>query len=207
MPEGPEIRRAADQIARAIAGRPATDVYFRFPHLRPLREHLVGETVTAVDTRGKAILIRFANGLVIFSHNQLYGRWYVERDGSQPATTRELRLAIRNAEYSALLYSASEIEVLDASGLELHPFLSRLGPDVLSPDLEPARLAERLREPCFARRQLATLLLDQGFVAGLGNYLRSEVLHRGCIPQNSLKLKYLNLLGNWLRGYSHRERE
>jgi endonuclease-8 len=178
MPEGPEIRRAADQLARALTGRPATDVTFRFAHLRPLSEHLVDEVVVAVDTRGKAMLIRFANGLVIFTHNQLYGRWYVERSGRQPLTTRELRLAIHNEAHSAFLYSASEIEVLDDAGLERHPFLSRLGPDVLSPRLAPAELSERLCEARFARRQLAALLLDQGFVAGLGNYLRSEILHR-----------------------------
>jgi len=178
MPEGPEIRRAADQLARALAGRLATEVYFRFARLRRFSEHLIGEVVVDVETRGKAMLIRFANGLAIFTHSQLYGRWYVERNGSQPLTTRELRLAIRNAEHSAFLYSASEIEVLDDAGLERHPFLSRLGPDVLSPQLAAADLSERLLESRFARRQLAALLLDQGFVAGLGNYLRSEVLHR-----------------------------
>lgn len=177
MPEGPEIRRAADQLARALAGHPVTDVFFRFARLRPLSEHLIGEVVADVETRGKAMLIRFANGLVIFTHSQLYGRWYVEPSGSRPDTARELRLAIHNAAHSALLYSASEIEVLDDAGLELHPFLSRLGPDVLSEDVTPEELSERLCESRFARRQLAALLLDQGFAAGLGNYLRSEVLY------------------------------
>ena len=30
--------------------------------------------------------------------------------------------------------------------------------------------------PKFVRRQLSGLLLDQGFLAGVGNYLRSEIL-------------------------------
>jgi endonuclease-8 len=177
MPEGPEIRRAADQLARALTGHPVTDIFFRFARLRPLSPYLIGEVVADVDTRGKAMLLRFANGLVIFTHSQLYGRWYVEQSGSRPDTTRELRLAIHNAAYSALLYSASEIEVLDDAGLEDHPFLSRLGPDVLSEEVTPGELSQRLRDSRFARRRLEALLLDQGFAAGLGNYLRSEVLH------------------------------
>jgi endonuclease-8 len=35
------------------------------------------------------------------------------------------------AEHSALLYSASDIAVLDAAGIQAHPFLSRVGPDLL----------------------------------------------------------------------------
>ena len=47
---------------------------------------------------------------------------------------------------SAMLYSASDIEVLDAEGEREHPFLSRLGPDVLSQAPTPVDLAARLRE-------------------------------------------------------------
>jgi endonuclease-8 len=89
-----------------------------------------------------------------------------------------LRLAIHNAEYSALLYSASEIEVLQTDRLDAHPFLARLGPDLLSETPDAETLYRRLVSPRFRQRQFAGLLLDQGFVAGLGNYLRAEILTR-----------------------------
>ena len=54
--------------------------------------------------------------------------------------------------------------------------MSRLGPDVLSESPTVEQIADRLDEPRFRRRQLGALLLDQGFVAGLGNYLRAEIL-------------------------------
>jgi len=184
MPEGPEIRRAADRVERAIAGRTAREVRFAFPRLRHYQKQLVGSRVSRIETRGKAMLIHFAGGLAIYSHNQLYGRWYVKPAGVLPKTGRSLRLAIHNDEKSALLYSASEIDVLDAEGISAHPFLSKLGPDALDPELTDARLAKRVANPRFARRQLHALLLDQGFVAGLGNYLRSEILFvAGIHPQ------------------------
>ena len=34
----------------------------------------------------------------------------------------------------------------------------------------------QVSNPKFARRQLSGLMLDQGFLAGVGNYLRSEIL-------------------------------
>jgi len=178
MPEGPEIRLAADEVARALVARPTTRVEFAFPQLRRYSARLSGQRVTDVATRGKAILTYFDNGLVIYSHNQLYGRWFIEKAGHYPDTGRQLRLAIHNAEYSALLYSASEIDVLKASELRLHPFLARLGPDLLSDNTDAETILQRLTSPRFHQRQLAGLLLDQGFVAGLGNYLRAEILTR-----------------------------
>ncbi|MCP3972004.1 MAG: endonuclease VIII, partial [Rhodobacteraceae bacterium] len=108
----------------------------------------------------------------------LYGRWFIDKAGHYPDTGRQLRLAIHNEEYSALLYSASEIDVLKASELQQHPFLARLGPDLLSDSPDTETILRRLTSPRFRQRQLAGLLLDQGFVAGLGNYLRAEILTR-----------------------------
>ena len=74
MPEGPEIRRAADELAAAIAGQHVTKTFFAFDHLKPHANRLQGETVCQVMARGKAILTRFSNGLTLYTHNQLYGR-------------------------------------------------------------------------------------------------------------------------------------
>jgi endonuclease-8 len=178
MPEGPEIRLAADEVARALLSRQTTAVEFAFAGLRRFENRLRGRRVTDVATRGKAILTHFDNGLVIYSHNQLYGRWYVEKRGHYPETGRQLRLAIHNDRYSAFLFSASEIEVLKVGELQHHPFLARLGPDLLSEAPGVDTIVERLGSSRFRQRQLAGLLLDQGFVASLGNYLRAEILTR-----------------------------
>ncbi len=178
MPEGPEIRRAADAVSTVLVDRKTTAVEFAFEHLRRFEARLRGRRVVAVESRGKAILTRFDNGWVIYSHNQLYGRWFVGGADASPATGRQLRLAIRNGQGSALLYSASEIDVLRAEALDAHPFLARLGPDLLTDRPGAERVLERLEAPEFRGRMLAGLLLDQGFVAGLGNYLRAEILTR-----------------------------
>lgn len=176
MPEGPEIRRAADRIAAKIDGRRLVEVRFGLPRLRPFEDELIGARVAAVETRGKALLIRFDLGLTLYVHHQLYGVWYLCRRGELPRTARSLRVALHTETDSALLYSASDIAVLDADGLLRHPYLSRLGPDLLDPDLHWRDLARRLNAPDFRNRSLGALYLDQGFVAGLGNYLRSETL-------------------------------
>jgi endonuclease-8 len=176
MPEGPEIRLAADRIARILVGREIVEVTFAPQSLRRFEKRLTSASVTAVDTRGKAMLTRFDNGLTLYSHNQLYGRWYTTRRPRFPDTSRQLRVALHTATHSALLYSASDIAVLTDSQLEQHPFLSRVGPDILDKMLTAQDVEQRLTSMRFNCRAAGNFYLDQAFLAGIGNYLRSEIL-------------------------------
>lgn len=184
MPEGPEIRRAADKLEKAIRGKTLTDVWFAFPQLKTYEASLVGERVEAIETRGKAILTHFSNGLILYSHNQLYGVWRVVKSGNEPATSRILRVRLAAVDKTILLYSASDIELLNQDTLAAQPFLQRVGPDVLDMTLTSEQVRERLLSTKFRRRQFSGLLLDQAFLAGLGNYLRVEILWQaGLAPQ------------------------
>jgi endonuclease VIII len=176
MPEGPEIRIAADRLEKAICPYPTTEIFFAFEHLKPFESELTGCRVTQVETRGKAMLTHFDNGLSVYSHNQLYGKWMVRQAQDFPQTNRQLRFAIHNAKKSALLYSASDIQILSAPEIATHPFLSKLGPDILTAGLKPKSIVAALQHKKHCRRRLATLYLDQHFLAGIGNYLRSEIL-------------------------------
>ena len=122
------------------------------------------------------MLTHFDNGLTIYSHNQLYGVWKVVLAGVLPKTNRSLRLALHTENHSALLYSASDISVWHTSELSNHPFLSQLGPDILDERATVGSVARRLMHKPFKNRTLHSILLDQKFMAGGGNYLRSEIL-------------------------------
>jgi len=176
VPEGPEIRRAADRVARVLVDQVVEEARLHLPGIQSFGDRLAGRTVTAVDTRGKAMLTRFNNGLTLYSHNQLYGRWYTTRRPRMPKTARQLRVELHTATHSALLYSASDIEILTDAQLGRHPFLSQIGPDVMDRRLAAEQLHERLVSPAFLRRRTGSLFLDQRFLAGIGNYLRSEIL-------------------------------
>ncbi len=177
MPEGPEIRRAADCVRHAVANQPLRAVVFYPAALVDYSDRFDGTRITQIETRGKAMLTHFSNGLSVYTHNQLYGRWYCVENRQLPDTKRQLRLAIHASSHSALLYSASDIQVLSRSELAQHPFLKKLGPDVLGKDISPELIQQRLNTKGFQHKQLGSLLTDQSFVAGPGNYLRCEILH------------------------------
>ena len=176
MPEGPEMRRAADELDEVLARRKAQRVTFG---LRSLGQHdatLSGRRIRSVRCRGKALLIAFSGDLTIYTHNQLYGKWFVRPRGDLPTTNRQLRLRIDTRDHSALLYSASDIDVCEAAELAAHPYLSKLGPEALDRSVVPAAIERQLEDKRFRSRSLAALYLDQAFLAGIGNYLRSEIL-------------------------------
>ena len=177
MPEGPEIRRAADGLAAAVVGEPLLRAWFSFPALKRFEAGLAGRRIESITPRGKALLTRFDHGWTLYSHNQLYGVWRIVAPGEQPKETkRSLRVALETARGAILLYSASDVSMWRNDEVESHPFLQGLGPDVLDPMLDAATVAARLRASPFRGRALGGLLLDQGFLAGMGNYLRAEVL-------------------------------
>ncbi|PSN18303.1 endonuclease VIII [filamentous cyanobacterium CCP5] len=176
MPEGPEIRKAADRLEAAIVDQPAVEVFFAFDHLKPYEAKLTGCTIKSVDTYGKAMVVRFDNDLCVYSHNQLYGKWMIRQAHSYPQTNRQLRFAIHNSRKSALLYSASDIEVIHAEAVANHPFIRNLGPDVMHQTVTTGQVRAQATSDRFRRRGYKGLLLEQAFLAGVGNYLRSEIL-------------------------------
>lgn len=103
-----------------------------------------------------------------------------------PDTKRDLRVRLETQHRAILLYSASDIAMLTPDALETHPFLQRIGPDVLDMRVTPQQVNTRLLSERFLRRRLSGLLLDQAFLAGLGNYLRAEILcHAALSPQHT----------------------
>ncbi len=176
MPEGPEIRRIVDMLKKQIEGRIVDRISFGMAPLKIWEDRLAGDRISHIESRGKAIVIHLAGGLSVYSHSQLYGRWHFCGTGRYPDSRRQLRMAIDCQERAALLYSASDIAVLDQSGLRHHPLLRKLGPDVLNKATTIEQVTDRLGSEKYRNRQLGGVLTDQSFVAGLGNYLRCEIL-------------------------------
>ncbi len=154
MPEGPEIRRAADALAAAVVGELLTGVWFAFPELKPYETELTGQTIEKLETRGKALLTYFSNGRILYTHNQLYGLWRVVDAGVAPDTKRDLRVRLETQHRAILLYSASDIVMLTPDVLATHPFLQRIGIDVLDSSVSPERVRARVLSHRFCRRRL-----------------------------------------------------
>ena len=108
----------------------------------------------------------------------------------------------------ARLWSATDIVLLNSEDENKHHHLKNLGPDILCSSTVEKTVSERLRSKSFLNRNLGGLLLNQHFIAGLGNYLRSEILFfSGLMPglrPKDLKFDQLRQLSNSIKNVSVR---
>jgi formamidopyrimidine-DNA glycosylase len=184
MPEGPEVRRYAEAIARAIEGEPILDISARTRAARAWLEarhiDLVGRVVTSVRSHGKHLVGRAEGGFYFHAHLMMWGRWEVHEGVPPDEVDRRERARIVTPRATAILMSAPVFDVGEGEPYEEVEHLATLGPDALPyPDAGPFDAEEvvvRLRRPENLDRAIGVALLDQRIVAGLGNYLRAEVL-------------------------------
>jgi len=76
----------------------------------------------------------------------------------------------------AVCFDAPVVELFETLAETVHPALSRLGPDLLSPEFDAAEAHRRLRAPGRAEMTISAGLLDQTALAGIGNIWRNETL-------------------------------
>jgi endonuclease-8 len=176
MAEGPEVKRKAEKLREFLVGERLDEVRFVLERLHPFEALLTDKKVLGVETYGKAMVFRIEGGLSLYVHPKMFGHWILRVKPGLPKTDRALRITLRTARGAAFLYSTNDMGVFTDAQLETHPYLTRLGPDVLDPSLTEDEVLERYRDPRFAAKRLTTLLLDQSFLAGVGNYMRSEIL-------------------------------
>ena len=186
MPEGPETLRQVDELSDVLVGKKLTQVYFYHSQPDEFRAKLAKSSVKSIEPHGKAIVINFKNELSIYSHNNLYGKWKVlsHEEALKKNPFASLRLSLSTKKIHACLFSASDIEVIPTNQLSAHPYIKSLGPNCLDKDLDWKNIKNRLTEAKFQKRKIKALLLDQKFVAGIGNYLRNEILFdSGIMPE------------------------
>jgi endonuclease-8 len=131
--------------------------------------------VTAVESRGKHLLVRFAAGPVLHTHLRMRGSWHLYRPGSAwRRPPRAARVVVETPEAVAVCFAAPVVELLSPAEEAAHPVLRALGPDVMAPGFPVSAVVERLR--AHAQAEIGEALLDQTLVAGVGNIYKSETL-------------------------------
>ncbi len=177
MPEGDTLWRAARALHAALAGQVVTG--FRSPQpavaAAARRLGVLGDTVAAVEAKGKHLLVRFARGGVLHTHLRMRGSWHLYRPGSpwrRPA--HQARVVVETPRAVAVCFAAPVVELLSAAAQSEHPRLRALGPDVLAPGFAADEAVARLRaRPAL---EIADALLDQTALSGIGNIFKSESL-------------------------------
>jgi endonuclease VIII len=177
MPEGDTIFRSARTQRAALVGREVLAVRTSVPQIRGLGpQRLVGQTVAAVEPRGKHLLHWFSpSDLALHSHMMMSGSWHLYAPGERWRKPRGLaKVVLEVPETVAVCFSAPVCELLSRTQVERHPSIARLGPDALDDDTDLAEAGRRL--DALGGVAIGEALLDQSVLAGVGNVYKVEVL-------------------------------
>jgi endonuclease-8 len=179
VPEGDTIFRTAVVLRRVLAGRPVTAFEIVAPKVSAAArdEVIVGSRVEAVESNGKHLFITFGTPqrAVLHTHMKMSGSWHVYRPGErwwEPPS--EARVVIRTEEAVAPCFHPPIVELLTEKELGLHRVVSRLGPDIIRDEFDMDEAIRRLRSN--EDRDVATALLDQHAISGIGNVFKVETL-------------------------------
>jgi formamidopyrimidine-DNA glycosylase len=188
MPELPEVETVARDLQRHLPGATIAGVDVRWPRtLRSedpdaFRAAVVGRTIEAVGRRAKLVVIELGDSLALTIHLKMTGQLFVV----PPATPADpfVRVTLELADGRQLRFrdirkfgriglATHDVSVGDLVGELGAKSFRGFGPEPLDPLFTAAAFRRRLR----ARRgRLKPLLMDQAFLAGVGNIYADEAL-------------------------------
>lgn len=177
MPELPEVETIARKLAPELLGRTIKEADLRWsrtlaaPSPRKFREQVKGQKITGVSRRAKYLILSLSTFHLLI-HLRMSGDLYVKNSTIKPE--EHDRLVLKLSGNKSLVFNDTRKFGRVWLTTDAQEVLGKLGPEPLGRDFTPQWLFASLQEK---HRRLKPLLLDQAFLAGLGNIYTDEALH------------------------------
>jgi len=178
MPELPEVETIARTLRPELVGETVLSADLRWvrtlatPSVRKFKEQVKGQQILGVSRRAKFLNLQLST-FNLLVHLRMSGDLFIKEGNNPPEKHDRLRLFLSGDKI--LIFR--DTRKFGRVWLTDDPatVIGRLGPEPLSDEFTPQWLYDNLRR---RHRQLKPLLLDQTFLAGLGNIYTDESLHR-----------------------------
>ncbi len=205
MPELPEVQTIVDDLAAAgVVGRTITRATVRWPRSigkpdpRTFCKRVCGRNILGIGRRAKYLVFALSDGIWMVVHLRMTGRFELLPARKSPAKHVHVVFALDDGRQLQF----HDTRKFGRFYLTEDPkrFFQALGPEPLARDFTSRRLTAMLDGK---RRQMKPLLLDQTFIAGLGNIYVDEALWTARIhplrPAQSLSAKEITALHKAIR--------
>lgn len=185
MPELPDLEVIRHVLAGRVVGVPIVSVEILRPLIvrnllatetgEELAPHLIGRSFSGVQRRGKFLLLFLDSDAVLVIHPMLAGRLCYGRPLARHRSRDALVLGLADGQELRYHDARDMGKVYVVHDPEEVPTFASLGPEANDAALTLEVFRERLR----ARRgEIKGVLVDQTFVAGIGNAYADEILWR-----------------------------
>ena len=177
MPELPEVETVKNELLPYVVGHNITGVTLfwegivRQPSVKEFCSRLIGQEITGVARRGKYLILRLTSGDLLFIHLKMSGSLLVDQDLSEPS--KYTRAIIHLDKGTNIFFRDPRKFGTMQLVKDSNSIISKLGPEPLETSFTPQALAQRLAK---RKAPIKAVLLDQNFIAGIGNMYADEAL-------------------------------
>jgi formamidopyrimidine-DNA glycosylase len=179
VPELPEVQTIVDVLnAAGLPGKRITGIFVHWPKTvatcctpEAFCRLLKGKTISGIRRRGKYIIFELSEKFWMLIHLRMTGRLELAARSGQ--LDRHVHVVINLNDGRRLIYHDTRKFGRFYLTTEPAAIIGSLGPEPLDADFSTKLLAKRLEG---RQRQVKPLLLDQSFLAGLGNIYVDEAL-------------------------------
>jgi len=177
MPELPEVETIARKLSPILTGREIRSVDLRWkrslstPTPSEFQKQLCGQHIERISRRGKFLRLYLSHDQLLI-HLRMSGDLYTADATRLPEKHDRMILGL-SGDLSLIFNDTRKFGRIWLTSDPTH-VLGGLGPEPLDDDFNPKLFFDRLHD---RHRQLKPLLLDQTFLAGMGNIYTDEALH------------------------------
>ncbi len=190
MPELPEVETIKRDLEDTIIGKKIADVeigvakIIKEPSPQEFIEGIQNKEIKKILRRGKVLILKLSAQYLIF-HLRMTGQIiYGNKDEKS-----KVCFLLSNGRYLNFLDQRVLGEIKLVNDWQELPFIKQMGPEPLEEEFTLERFQQMLKEK---KTKIKPLLMEQGFIAGIGNLYAAEILFKAKInpshPANNLTL-------------------
>jgi formamidopyrimidine-DNA glycosylase len=185
MPELPEVETLKRDLEKEVVGKRIKQVDVsgmrsirRHPNKKHFAAKLEGRKITGIDRRGKYLLVKLEGGDILVVHLGMSGQLLRSKGVAKDKPDKHTHVVITFTQAGRLRFidprTFGELFVTTPEDLPGEvPELHHLGFDPVDQMMSWTQFAEMLHH---RKAKLKVLLMDQKFVAGIGNIYSDEIL-------------------------------
>ncbi len=181
MPELPEVETIKRDLEKKILGLTIEKIFVYDGRVIPHKSDksfitgLEGKTIAQIVRRAKALIIHFVQGDYLVVHLKMTGQLIYGNNLKKNENLKETKVVFRLSNGQHLNYNDQRLfgRLMWVKNLDEVSYLTLVGPEPLNGTFTTSWLTQHLKPRAVP---IKVLLMDQHFVAGIGNIYASEIL-------------------------------
>jgi len=212
MPELPEVEITKRTLEKRILSKKIIKIHINNINLRykvnPRLKNLKGLFIKKIVRRSKFLLLFFNKDFVLLVHLGMTGKFLIKKNNNC-MLSKHYHSDVLHSKHNHIEFLFSDKTLLiyndvrrfgfflleNTKNINNNRFLKNLGPEPLSNKLTVKIIKNRIKK---SSRNIKSFLMDQKFIAGIGNIYASEILFKSKIHPtttaksiSSIKIKKL----------------